>query len=100
MAKRLGYNEIMVANIKETLHSLAERMPEDDTLEDAIERLRFLRAVEEGRRAAESGEFASDEELRRVFSKVRCQGLILRWTRLALADFDHAHDYTCQVTPI
>ena len=61
--------ETMAANIRETLHTLAERMPEDATLEDAIERLRFLRAVEEGKRAAERDEFASDEEVRRVFAK-------------------------------
>lgn len=61
--------EIMVSNIRKTLHTLAERMSEDATLEDAIERLRFLRAVEEGKRAAERGEFASDEEVRRVFAK-------------------------------
>ena len=59
----------MAANIRETLHNLAERMPEDATLEDAIEHLRFLRAVEEGKRAAQRGEFASDEDVRRVFAK-------------------------------
>jgi hypothetical protein len=31
--------------------------------------LRFLRAVEEGKRAAERDEFASDEEVRRVFAR-------------------------------
>ncbi len=59
----------MASNIRQTLHTLAERLPEDATLGDAIERLRFLRAVEEGKRAAEQGEFASDEEVRRVFAK-------------------------------
>lgn len=59
----------MAAKIKEALHTLAEQMPEDATLEDAIERLRFLRAKEEGKGAAERGEFATDEEVRRVFAK-------------------------------
>jgi len=59
----------MAANLRETLHILAEQLPEDASIEDVIERLRFLRAVEEGKRAAERGEFASDEEVRRVFAK-------------------------------
>lgn len=59
----------MAANLRETLHTLAEQLPEDATFEDAIERLRFLRAVEEGKRAADRGEFATDEEIRRVFAK-------------------------------
>jgi len=60
---------LMAANLRETLHTLAEQLPEDASIEDVIERLRFLRAVEEGKRAAERGEFASDEEVRRVFAK-------------------------------
>jgi len=59
----------MAANLRETLHTLAEQLPEDASIEDVIERLRFLRAVEEGKRAADRGEFASDEEVRRVFAK-------------------------------
>jgi len=61
--------EPMAANLRETLHTLAEQLPEDASIEDVIERLRYLRAVEEGKRAAERGEFASDEEVRRVFAK-------------------------------
>ncbi len=59
----------MVANTRETLHTLAEQLPEDASIEDVIERLRFLSAVEEGKRAAACGEFASDEDVRRVFAK-------------------------------
>lgn len=59
----------MAANLRETLHTLAEQLPEDASIEDVIERLRYLRSVEEGKRAAERGEFASDEEVRRVFAK-------------------------------
>lgn len=61
--------EGMAANLKETLHTLAEQLPEDATIEDVIERLRFRQAVAEGRHAAERGEFASDEEVRRVFAE-------------------------------
>lgn len=61
--------ESMAANLRETLHTLAEQLPEDASIEDVIERLCYLRAVEEGKRAADRGEFAADEEVRRVFTK-------------------------------
>lgn len=59
----------MATNLRETLHALAEQLPEDASIEDVIERLRQLRAVDEDKSAAERGEFASDEEVRRVFAK-------------------------------
>lgn len=58
-----------MTNFRETLHTLAEQLPEDASIEDVVERLRFLRALEEGKRAADRGEFASDEEVRRVFAR-------------------------------
>ncbi len=64
-----GRISAMVANLKETLHTLVEQLPEDASIEDVIERLRYLRAVEAGKRAADRGEFASDEDVRRVFAK-------------------------------
>ena len=59
----------MLANLREELHTLAEQLPEDATWEQAIERLRFRQAVAEGKAAAARGEFASEEEVRRVFAK-------------------------------
>ena len=59
----------MVVNLREELHTLAEQLPEDATWEQAIERLRFRQAVAEGKAAAARGEFASEEEVRRVFAK-------------------------------
>ena len=59
----------MVANLRKELHTLAEQLPEDATWEQAIERLRFRQAVAEGKAAAARGEFASEEEVRRVFAK-------------------------------
>ena len=59
----------MVVNLREELHTLAEQLPEDATWEQAIERLRFRQAVAEGKVAAARGEFASEEEVRRVFAK-------------------------------
>ena len=59
----------MVANLRKELHTLAEQLPEDASWEQAIERLRFRQAVAEGKAAAARGEFASEEEVRRVFAK-------------------------------
>ena len=39
----------MAANLRETLHILAEQLPKDPSIDDVIERLRYLRAVEEGK---------------------------------------------------
>lgn len=61
--------EHMASDIRDTLHSLAEQLPEDATIEDAIERLRFRQAVEEGKRAAARGNFASEKEVRELFAK-------------------------------
>ncbi|MDA3933339.1 MAG: hypothetical protein PF630_03290 [Gammaproteobacteria bacterium] len=59
----------MAANLRDTLHALADQMPEDATIEDAIERLSFMRAVDEGKRAAASEEFATEDQVRSVFAK-------------------------------
>jgi predicted transcriptional regulator len=42
-------------------------LPEDATLEDAIERLCFLAKVEEGLRQSEAGELLSHEEIKKQF---------------------------------
>jgi hypothetical protein len=59
----------MAANLRDTVHALADQMPEDATIEDAIERLSFMRAVDEGKRAAASEEFATEDQVRSVFAK-------------------------------
>lgn len=57
----------MAANLKETLHTLAEELPDNATWDDVLEEVRFRRAVETGIRAADKGEFASANEVREVF---------------------------------
>lgn len=42
-------------------------LPDDATLEDAIERLCFLAKVEEGLRESEAGELISHEEIKKQF---------------------------------
>ena len=56
-------------NIRETLHIIAEQLPEEATWDDAIERLQFLKKVAEGKKAASEGDFADEQEVARVFAK-------------------------------
>jgi predicted transcriptional regulator len=44
-----------------------EKLPDDATLEDAIERLCFLAKVEEGIRQSETGELTPHEEIKKQF---------------------------------
>lgn len=56
-------------NLSQQVHRLADQLPPNATWDDVIERARFLKAVQEGVEAADRGEFASDEDVRRVFRK-------------------------------
>lgn len=47
---------------KQKILQAMERLPDDTTLEDAIERLCFLAKVEEGLRQSERGEVLSHDE--------------------------------------
>ena len=54
--------------MKERLLDAVRGLPEDATVEDAMERLYFLAKVEEGARQADAGETVSQEEARkRIF---------------------------------
>jgi predicted transcriptional regulator len=43
-------------------------LPDDATLEDAIERLCFLAKIEEGLRQSEAGELIPQEEIKKQFA--------------------------------
>lgn len=58
----------MAANLKETLHNLADQLPESATWDDVLEEVRFRRAVEAGIRAADRGDFANVNEVREAFT--------------------------------
>jgi predicted transcriptional regulator len=60
---------MMAANLKESLHTLADQLPDDATWEDVMEEVRFRRAVEVGIQAAERGELATQEEVRVAFAR-------------------------------
>lgn len=53
------------SNAKERVLEAVRDLPDDATVEDAIERLYFLAKVERGLRQAEAGETVSHEEVRR-----------------------------------
>lgn len=50
---------------KERLLDAVRGLPEDATVEDALEQLYFIAKVEEGLRQAEAGETVSHEEAKR-----------------------------------
>ncbi len=54
-----------VPNVKERLLEAVRGLPEDATVEDAMERLYFLAKVEEGERQADAGQTMSHEEARK-----------------------------------
>ena len=55
-------------NAKERVLDAVRGLPDDATVEDAMERLYFLAKIEEGLRQAEAGETVSHEEARkRIF---------------------------------
>jgi predicted transcriptional regulator len=51
--------------VKEKVLDAVRNLPEDATVEDAMERLYFLAKVEEGLRQAEAGETVDHPEARR-----------------------------------
>ena len=51
---------------KQLLREVVERLPDDATVEDAMERLYFLAKVTRGLEAADRGDVVSHEEARRL----------------------------------
>ena len=56
----------MPVNAKQLLREAVERLPEDATVEDAMDRLYFLSKVARGLEAADRGEVVPHEEARRI----------------------------------
>ncbi len=55
--------------LRRRLHELADQLPADATWDDVIEEARFRRAVEAGVAAADRGAFATEDEVKAVFSR-------------------------------
>ncbi len=63
-----GEPQMAEPNAKERVLDAVRGLPDDATVEDAMERLYFLAKIEEGLRQAEAGETVSHEEARkRIF---------------------------------
>lgn len=56
----------MSVTAKQLLREAVERLPEDATVEDAMDRLYFLAKVSRGLEAAEQGDVVPHEEARRM----------------------------------
>ena len=61
--------EVSEATAKQKVLEAVKALPEDATVEDAIERLYFLAKVERGLEDARTGRTVSHEEVRRRFLK-------------------------------
>jgi predicted transcriptional regulator len=55
------------STLKQRAIEAIQTLPEDATLEDAIERLCFIAKVEEGLRQSEAGELIPHEEIKKQF---------------------------------
>lgn len=58
-----------VLELRQEVHALAERLPESATWGDVLEYARYRMAVQDGLAEARRGEFASDEDMRRMYAK-------------------------------
>ena len=56
-------------DVREELHNLAEQLPEEATWQDVFEHLRYRLAVAEGKEAARKEDFATENEVKRIFAK-------------------------------
>ena len=54
-------------DLSQQVHQIADELSVDATWDDVIEQARFRKAVQEGIAAADRGEFATPEEVRRAF---------------------------------
>ena len=59
----------MAANLRETLHQLADQLPESATWKDVLYEAYVHQEIEGGLEEARSGEFASDDEVKAAFAK-------------------------------
>ena len=58
-----------LANLKQEAHKLVDQLPDNATWEDLIYEAYVRQSVQEGLEAADRGEFATNEEVRRRFAK-------------------------------
>ena len=59
----------MVLNLRESLHALADQLPESATWKDVAYEAYVRQEIEAGLMELERGEFASDDEVKSMFAK-------------------------------
>ena len=57
------------ANIKQSLHTLAEQLPENATWKDVLYEAYVRQEIAAGVAAADRGEFAGDDDVKSAFAK-------------------------------
>jgi predicted transcriptional regulator len=65
----LGYRTMETSPVKIDIVKAIQALPEDATVEDAIERLYFLAKVERGLEQSEAGDTISHDEIKTRFLK-------------------------------
>lgn len=55
--------------LKQKAHELIDQLPDTATWDDVIEEARFRKAVEDGIAAADRGDFASEDDVRKAFAR-------------------------------
>lgn len=59
----------MAANLREQLHALADRLPENATWRDVLYEAYVRQEIEAGLEEAQRSQFATDEEVKSAFAK-------------------------------
>lgn len=59
----------MTPTTKDRIRELADRLPPDATIEDAIERLVFLKKIDRGLAEAHAGQLVDHDEVERAFRR-------------------------------
>ena len=55
--------------VKEQLHEIADNLPENASIEDAMQRLYFLYKLEQAEQESDAGDTVSDEEAKKLMAK-------------------------------
>lgn len=58
-----------VANVKDSLHELADQLPDNATWKDVVYETYVRQEIEDGLKEVKAGDFASDDEVRSTFAQ-------------------------------
>jgi len=57
------------ANIRQSLHTMADQLPEDATWKDVLYEAYVRQEIAAGQEAADRGQFASEDDVKSAFAK-------------------------------